>query len=129
MDTHLQYSEQKKLLQFQKHKLFQRYINNLNYFCLKINNTVKMSDIKALDNRGLLKRNFDRPPIKDTINVPTGGYSVIRFIADNPGLWLLHCHMEAHAESGMSMILKVGQSKHLPAKPKNWPECGSYNHY
>lgn len=38
-----------------------------------------------LDNQGLIKRNFDHPPIKDTIIVPDGGYVVVRFIANNPG--------------------------------------------
>ena len=29
--------------------------------------------------------NLDRPPLKDTVVVPAGGYTVIRFKADNPG--------------------------------------------
>lgn len=32
-----------------------------------------------------MERNFEDPPIKDTVTVPDGGYTVIRFIADNPG--------------------------------------------
>ena len=27
---------------------------------------------------------------KDTVIVPYGGYTVIRFVADNPGWWLRH---------------------------------------
>lgn len=30
--------------------------------------------------------------IKDTISIPSKGYTVLRFKADNPGWWLLHCH-------------------------------------
>jgi L-ascorbate oxidase len=44
-----------------------------------------------MDKNGLLKRNFDRPPIKDTVTVPNGGYTIVRFYADNPGIWLFHC--------------------------------------
>ena len=34
-----------------------------------------------------------------------GGYVVIRFIAENPGWWHLHCHMAHHLQSGMGMML------------------------
>lgn len=30
--------------------------------------------------------NLWNPPIKDTINVPWGGYVVVRIVADNPGI-------------------------------------------
>jgi L-ascorbate oxidase len=78
---------------------------------------------QMLDQKGLLKRNFDRPPIKDTMTMPTGGYAVIRFIADNPGFWLLHCHLESHSDTGMMVMLKVGESKDLPPKPADFKKC------
>lgn len=31
--------------------------------------------------------NLINPPLKDTINVPANGYVIIRFIADNPGIF------------------------------------------
>ncbi len=34
------------------------------------------------------------------------GWTKIRFIADNPGLWLLHCHIGAHFFMGMSILFK-----------------------
>jgi len=46
-------------------------------------------------------------PIKDTVTVPDGGYSMVRFRADNPGYWFFHCHITFHAEIGMGLILKV----------------------
>lgn len=44
-----------------------------------------------LDRRGLLHRQYNLPPIKDTIAVPNNGYVVLRFRADNPGrpTWLV----------------------------------------
>lgn len=38
-----------------------------------------------LDRRGLLDRQFNLPPFKDTIAVPNNGYVIFRFRADNPG--------------------------------------------
>lgn len=38
-----------------------------------------------LDKKGLLRRQFDQPPAKDTIAVPNNGYVIFRFRADNPG--------------------------------------------
>ncbi len=36
----------------------------------------------------------------------------IRFIADNPGLWLLHCHIGAHAFIGMTVLFNE-DTEHL----------------
>ncbi|KAJ1726005.1 ferroxidase fet3, partial [Coemansia sp. Benny D160-2] len=35
--------------------------------------------------------------------VPPMQYVRIRFRADNPGVWLLHCHMDIHFAMGMAM--------------------------
>jgi FtsP/CotA-like multicopper oxidase with cupredoxin domain len=45
----------------------------------------------------------DTPLKRDVIRVPASGYAIIRFIADNPGVWLLHCHMEWHFAAGLAM--------------------------
>lgn len=34
------------------------------------------------------------PMRRDTIVVPAGGAYNVRFIADNPGAWIFHCHIE-----------------------------------
>ena len=34
-------------------------------------------------------------------------YVVLRIKADNPGLWLLHCHILWHHGVGMAMTLQV----------------------
>jgi FtsP/CotA-like multicopper oxidase with cupredoxin domain len=46
--------------------------------------------------------------LRDTTLIERGGYREIAFVADNPGQWLLHCHMLSHAASGMSTRLVVG---------------------
>ena len=42
---------------------------------------------------------------KDVIIVPAGGYVVIEFLADNPGWWFLHCHIDFHLIRGMAIAV------------------------
>ncbi|EPS32652.1 hypothetical protein PDE_07612 [Penicillium oxalicum 114-2] len=43
------------------------------------------------------------PARRDTFVLPPQGYFVIRFVADNPGVWLFHCHIDWHLEQGLGM--------------------------
>ena len=45
---------------------------------------------------------------KDTVLVPSHGVIRIRFVADNPGGWMHHCHNIYHAEAGMMNVIRVG---------------------
>ncbi|RDL29994.1 uncharacterized protein BP5553_10621 [Venustampulla echinocandica] len=54
------------------------------------------------------KLNLKNPLRKDTVAVPRRGYVVLRFRADNPGIWMLHCHVLFHQASGMAMGILVG---------------------
>ncbi|MFI6396462.1 multicopper oxidase domain-containing protein [Nonomuraea sp. NPDC050540] len=42
---------------------------------------------------------------KDTVIVLPGSTLNVDFDADNPGLWMIHCHNIYHAESGMMTLL------------------------
>lgn len=53
---------------------------------------------------------------RDTIVVPMMGHVVIRWVADNPGVWALHCHMLVHLATGMAMSI-VEQPELLQAQP------------
>ncbi|TVY13380.1 L-ascorbate oxidase [Lachnellula arida] len=48
------------------------------------------------------------PLMKDTVFVPRMGYVVLRFRADNEGLWFFHCHILMHQKVGMAMAFQVG---------------------
>ena len=48
---------------------------------------------------------------KDTVSVPRRGYVIVRFLADNPGIWMFHCHVLFHMASGMTMGFHVGGDK------------------
>ncbi len=52
--------------------------------------------------------NYKNPLRKDTVVVPSMGYVWVTFMADNPGLWLLHCHMMVHQAAGMAAGFHVG---------------------
>lgn len=41
------------------------------------------------------------PMRRDTLLVRPNGHFVIRFRSDNPGVWLFHCHIEWHVDSGL----------------------------
>ena len=41
-------------------------------------------------------------PLRDTVLIMPNETREIAFVADNPGKWLLHCHMLGHAASGMT---------------------------
>ncbi|KAJ3520117.1 hypothetical protein NM208_g13851 [Fusarium decemcellulare] len=41
------------------------------------------------------------PMRRDTVLVNGNGNVVLRFKADNPGVWLFHCHIEWHVASGL----------------------------
>lgn len=56
-------------------------------------------------------------PYKDGHNLPQGGYLVLRYIADNPGAWFLHCHIGLHQQSGMGVVLFEGQDQLPPIPP------------
>jgi iron transport multicopper oxidase len=76
-------------------------------------------------------KNVSHTPIKrDTIMVQNHGHVVIRFRADNPGVWLLHCHVEWHVEAGlMATIIEAPetfpQSENPPPK-SHYDACAAY---
>ncbi|PGH12270.1 hypothetical protein AJ80_06784 [Polytolypa hystricis UAMH7299] len=49
-----------------------------------------------------------RAVLRDTVQIPRRGHAVLRFRADNPGVWLFHCHIMWHLASGMAMVVDIG---------------------
>lgn len=41
-------------------------------------------------------------------------------------VWLLHCHIDFHAEVGMALILKVGEYSQMAPVPRSFPQCFEY---
>ncbi|XP_022950700.1 laccase-7-like [Cucurbita moschata] len=73
------------------------------------------------------KFNFLNPQIRNTIAVPVAGWAVIRFQANNPGVWLMHCHLDVHVPWGLAMGFEVENgptpSTWLPPPPHDLPKC------
>ncbi|KAH6755686.1 laccase 14 [Perilla frutescens var. hirtella] len=78
--------------------------------------------------RDPLSYNLVDPPLQNTIAVPRNGWTAIRFKANNPGVWLMHCHLERHVSWGMEMAFIVKNGKSSDAKmmppPPDMPRCG-----
>lgn len=47
--------------------------------------------------------NFNNPVRRDVATLPASGWLVIAFKTDNPGAWLLHCHIAWHVSEGLSI--------------------------
>ena len=55
----------------------------------------------------LMDFNYINPPKRTSVMVPVGGYVVLRFKADNPGMWPLHCHVLDHSLSGGPHLINL----------------------
>ncbi|KAG0514822.1 hypothetical protein BDA96_10G226200 [Sorghum bicolor] len=51
------------------------------------------------------------PPLRNTVVLFPHGWTVLRFVADNPGVWAFHCHIEPHLHLGMGVIFAEGMEK------------------
>ena len=54
---------------------------------------------------------LSNPPRRDTATLPGGGYLVIAFLSDNPGVWLMHCHIGWHVSEGFALEVVERQSE------------------
>lgn len=52
--------------------------------------------------------NLKNPPLRNTAVIFPYGWTALRFVADNPGAWAFHCHIEPHLHMGMGVVLAVG---------------------
>uniref|UniRef100_A0A2N9GTP6 Laccase n=1 Tax=Fagus sylvatica TaxID=28930 RepID=A0A2N9GTP6_FAGSY len=78
-------------------------------------------------NKDPAKFNLVDPAERNTIGVPSGGWVAIRFLADNPGVWFMHCHLEVHTSWGLKMAWVVLDGKRpkqkLQPPPSDLPKC------
>lgn len=51
------------------------------------------------------------PTRRDTAMLPGAGYMIIAYKPDNPGAWLMHCHIGWHAAGGFSLQIVERQSE------------------
>lgn len=61
----------------------------------------------------VLQRN--NPARRDSVLLPANGYVALAFKLDNPGVWLLHCHIAWHSSSGFALQILERRNEILPA--------------
>ncbi|CAI8596850.1 unnamed protein product [Vicia faba] len=73
------------------------------------------------------KFNLVDPVERNTVGVPANGWTAIRFRADNPGVWFMHCHLEIHTTWGLKMAFVVdngkGPNESILPPPSDLPKC------
>ncbi|KAL1204272.1 L-ascorbate oxidase [Cardamine amara subsp. amara] len=52
--------------------------------------------------------NLRNPPLRNTVALFPYGWTALRFVTDNPGVWFFHCHIEPHLHMGMGVVLAEG---------------------
>ncbi|KAF4508824.1 hypothetical protein G6O67_005156 [Ophiocordyceps sinensis] len=70
------------------------------------------------------------PPRRDTAMLPANGFLVIAFETDNPGAWLLHCHIGWHTSEGFALqfverydeIARLTNGETLDSQCRAWNE-------
>jgi len=71
--------------------------------------------------------NLVDPVQRNTVGVPAAGWVAIRFFADNPGVWFMHCHLEVHTSWGLKMAWVVNDGplpeQKLMPPPADLPKC------
>ena len=66
--------------------------------------------------------NLHNPQRRDVVLLPDDGYVVIAFKIDNPGAWLLHCHIARHASEGLAMQLLEDRKQAAAIWPPTDPD-------
>lgn len=71
------------------------------------------------------------PPRRDTQMLPANGWMLIAYLSDNPGAWLLHCHIGWHLSEGFSMqiVEQVSQIPGLYTSATVNSQCSAWNSY
>lgn len=73
--------------------------------------------------KDVAKFNLKNPPLRNTVVIFPYGWTAMRFVADNPGVWAFHCHIEPHLHMGMGVIFSEGV-EHVGNIPNEALGCG-----
>lgn len=76
---------------------------------------------------GTIPRNLDHPPRKDSMQTSPGHYTLIRFYTDNPGYWLIHCHISFDLIEGQVVVLSVGDEDQWNLPPDFPTTCSDHH--
>ncbi|KAL8788608.1 MAG: hypothetical protein Q9195_007203 [Heterodermia aff. obscurata] len=81
------------------------------------------------DNSSIPSLTFTNPTRRDVAFLPANGWLVISFPTDNPGAWLMHCHIAWHIGEGLGVQFLESESK-FPAYPADYNQtCAAWSSY
>jgi FtsP/CotA-like multicopper oxidase with cupredoxin domain len=76
--------------------------------------------------------NFNNPTRRDVEEMPGSGYLILAFRTDNPGTWLMHCHIAWHVSQGLGVTF-VERKQDVPGLRMNMEQftnnCAAWNKY
>ena len=82
------------------------------------------------DNLGYVNLTLNNPPRRDVALLPGGGFLILAFKSNNPGAWLIHCHIAWHASSGLAAQL-LERDGNITRTPETLAEanrtCNNWN--
>ncbi|KAI5251392.1 hypothetical protein E4T42_04329 [Aureobasidium subglaciale] len=74
--------------------------------------------------------NFANPPRRDTSILPGLGWLLIAFPANNPGAWLMHCHIAWHISEGLGVqFIEAKNAISMPDQATFNSQCESWRSY
>ncbi|CAD0087107.1 unnamed protein product [Aureobasidium mustum] len=74
--------------------------------------------------------NFANPPRRDTSILPGLGWLLIAFPANNPGIWLMHCHIAWHISEGLGVqFIEAKNSIQMPDQSQFNSQCDAWRSY
>ncbi|KAF9445940.1 multicopper oxidase [Macrolepiota fuliginosa MF-IS2] len=85
-------------------------------FVVERNKTHTFSVIRSADSGTF---SFLNPIRRDVVNTgeTEGDYTSIRFRTDNPGPWILHCHIDFHLHEGLALVFAEAPDQTVPLDP------------
>ncbi|KAH0309446.1 putative multicopper oxidase, type 1, partial [Aureobasidium melanogenum] len=74
--------------------------------------------------------NFANPPRRDTSILPGLGWLLIAFPANNPGVWLMHCHIAWHISEGLGVqFIESKSTIQMPDQTTFNSQCEAWRSY
>ncbi|KAF7342559.1 Laccase A [Mycena sanguinolenta] len=75
--------------------------------------------------------NYDNPIIRDVVSTgtSTSDNTTIRFVTDNAGPWILHCHIDFHLNQGLAIVFaEDAPTVSSSTQPTDWDSlCPTYD--
>lgn len=81
--------------------------------------------------RDVGKLKFDNPVRRDVVQVPGTSWLVIAYKTDNPGCWLMHCHIGWHVAAGLGIqfLERKTEIRQLMKLEQMKPNCDAWRAY